>query len=81
VANFYFEIADVMVDDAGGKYFTTNKNANDNFAIWAQRLMLYSNRVWCEQEGKVWFIKHRHENSPTVDLAEFVWVKLQSKSV
>lgn len=42
-----------------------------------------SSRIWCEEEGTVRFVKHRGLDIDvvTVDLQEFMWIKLKSQSV
>jgi hypothetical protein len=82
VANFYFEIKDSLANLwSGGKYFTTDKNTTENFAPTSQNLMDLSDRVWCEQQGTVWFVKHRADLTTEVDMKEFMWVKLKAESV
>jgi hypothetical protein len=81
VANFYFEIADCMIDKVGGKYYMTSKSITSNLAGKSQRLLEYSDRAWCEQKGAVWFIKHRMDPTAEVDLKEFMWIKLSAEDV
>jgi hypothetical protein len=81
VADFYFEINDRVTARTGGKYFTTSKDTTEKFPGQSKRLLQYSDRAWCEQEGAVWFIKHRMDPTTEVDMKEFMWIKLKSQTV
>jgi hypothetical protein len=77
--NFYYEIADSVVDEVGGKYFASY-NFHDGFRY--NKYMMRANRVWGEHDsGRVYFIKNRYKdctNTP-VDMEEFIFIKLRSK--
>ncbi len=82
MVNYYFEINDNIADRIGGKYYTTSSFVSGDL-FWhtlSHTLMQYSDRAWCEQDGRVWFVKHRTELSPIVDMKEFMWVKLKAES-
>lgn len=64
----------------GAKYFTTNK-FTARFAEQSEQLSQCSDRVWCEQEGYVWYVKHRTNPTADVDMKEFMWIKLQAKDL
>ena len=73
MANFYFEV--------GSKYFIANKDIDSNFGAGTYILMNRSSRVWCEQDGHVWFTKNRTDPTTEVDMKEFMWVKLSAETV
>ena len=82
MADVYFEIADAAISKFGRKYFVSH-DADSNAVIRSSPLsyLQYSERAWMEQDDKVWFIKNRHLPSPTVDLKEFMWIKLSAETV
>jgi hypothetical protein len=83
--NVYFELADCVAKDIGGKYFALY-NATEGEVMMAHEryLMMYSERVWAEEDnGYVRFMKNRYEyadNAP-VDLKEFFWIRLRCRTV
>lgn len=48
-----------------------------------QKIMDFSQRIWVEEGGHVFFLKHRYSSpgSTVVDMKEFMWVKLKSKAI
>lgn len=82
MADFYFEVNDSLANKwIGGKYFVTSKDKTGNFAQTSQNLLQHSDRVWCEQQGTVWFIKHRVCTFTEVDMKEFMWIKLKAQDM
>jgi hypothetical protein len=80
VVNIYYELADQSTTLFGGKYFTNN-GIGDSKSIYGLNLYSNSDRVWMEQDGKVWFIKNRHLLRPPVDMKEFMWIKLKAETI
>lgn len=80
MANIYFEIADCAIPEFEKKYFVVDGGLH---RAVSSRYMQHSERAWMEQEGKVWFIKHRYLNRDhaVVDMKEFMWVKLKAETV
>ena len=80
MANYYFEIPDQSVPKHGNKYYVA----------WDRKVGLHlpysvaaaSDRIWCERDGIVCFLKHRWSDpdNTKVDLKEFVMIKLKAKS-
>jgi len=82
--NVYFELGDYAVKDFGGKYFALyNATKGEVMMAHERYLMLYSDRVWAEEDHGVRFMKNRYEyadNAP-VDLKEFFWIRLRCRTV
>lgn len=81
VADYYFEIADCVVDQYGGKYFTVpNKMVHEQLSGKGLMLIQNSERVWRDEGNTIRYIKNRSGNmfSP-IDEREFMWIKLSSK--
>jgi hypothetical protein len=82
--NVYFELADCAVKDFGGKYFALYDTPKSKVVMAHERyLMMYSERVWAEEDYGVRFIKHRRQQAELtpVDQREFVWIRLQCRTV
>jgi hypothetical protein len=82
--NVFFELGDYAVKDFGGKYFALY-NATKGAVMMAHEryLMLYSDRVWAEEDHGVRFMKNRTtgiKDSP-IDMKEFFLIKLRSKTI
>ena len=82
--NVFFELGDYAVKDFDGKYFALYNTHDVKVMMAPERyLMLYSERVWAEEEDDVRYLKNRTtgvKDSP-IDMKEFVWVKLKSKTI
>jgi hypothetical protein len=80
--NVFFELGDYAVKDFGGKYFALYNTHNGKVITALERyLMMYSERVWAEEEDDIRYLKNRTtgtKDSP-IDMKEFVWVKLKSR--
>ena len=81
--NIYFEISKAAAESKfGGHRYLVQRDYNDAldrnyFGFY--RVAAFSDRVWREMDdGKVGYLKHRHVPNATVDLKEFLWVKLSS---
>ena len=82
--NVFFELADGAVAEYGHKYLALYGVRKSAVIGGAHRqILIYSNRVWAEEDEGVRFLKHRYsEASQTlVDMKEFFWVKLKSVNV
>ena len=82
--NVFFELADCAVKDFGGKYFALYNTYDVKVMMAPERyLMLYSERVWAEGKDGVKYLKNRMtgvKDSP-IDMKEFFWIKLKSKTI
>jgi hypothetical protein len=82
--NVYFEIADSAVEQHGHKYCAMlNINPGEIVRRDGLRRILMSDRVWKEDNnGNIKFLRNRFagQNS-SVDIKEFVWVKLKSRQL
>ena len=83
MADFYYELNDGSVSKWGSKYYVVYSRMGDAMMAGGAGLTLHSDRVWCEQDGVVWFIKNRSGDPDklTVDLKEFMWIKLKAQTV
>jgi hypothetical protein len=81
-STLYFEVSQYIADKEfdGWRYFV-RPDLHGTFAPF--RLMAMSERVWKEGDGPIRFIKHRYLpiGSATVDLAEFMWIKLKAHEI
>jgi hypothetical protein len=81
--NVFFEIADCAVAEFGHKYLALYDV--ESVAIsgtGAQRIQM-SERVWAEEKSGVKYLKNRRTGSKdsTIDMKEFFWIKLKSKTI
>ena len=82
--NIYFEVADSLVDQTGGKYFSIyNAGQGSKIVDTYRRLGQLSTRIWQEDETGVKFIKNKlyDTHGYDVDVKEFTWVKLKCQLV
>jgi hypothetical protein len=82
--NVFFELGDYAVKDFGGKYFALyNATKGKVMTAHERYLMMYSERVWAEEEDGVRFMKNRRQQaeSTPVDEKEFFWIKLRSHAL
>ena len=82
--NVYFELADYVAKDMGGKYFALyNATRGEVMTVHERYLMMCSERVWAEEDHGVRFMKNRRQaaESAPVDEREFVWIRLQCRTV
>ena len=81
MANIYFEVKDSLANKWNhSKYLVTSGDRTVDFARISQHLTNWSDRVWCEQEGTVWFIKNPVPTTE-VNMEEFMWVKLRAQDI
>lgn len=85
MANYYFELSDWIVERATifgfkGKYFCMSNKLDADTHV-SQELARNSERIWKESDQGVTFVKHRGSMFAPVDMKEFMWIKLQSKTI
>jgi len=81
--NVFFEIADCAVEEYGHKYLALYDVQYVAISGHGAQTMQMSERVWAEEIGGVKYLKNRltgSKNSP-IDMKEFFWVKLRSKTI
>jgi hypothetical protein len=81
--NVFFEIADWAVAEYGHKYLALYNVESVAISGHGAQTMQMSERVWAEGKSGVKYLKNRltgSKNSP-IDMKEFVWVKLKSKTI
>jgi recombinational DNA repair protein RecR len=84
VADYYYEINDLIADMFDGKYFVVHNRFGDAMMAAGSNIniTLAADRIWKEHNGEVLYIKNRTvPNNTPVDLQEFMWVKLSSKVI
>lgn len=86
--NVFFELSEYVVGSKllglSGRYFAIyGVEPGNEVRGEHRRIMMYSERVWAEDDnGYVRFMKHRYEYpTPTIDMKEFMWVKLRSINI
>jgi len=81
MSQLYFELSDVIAKESGLPRYVTWKTEEIN----TQRRWIYyiADRVWAQNDDGIRYTKHRLENLNTakVNMEEFMWVKLKSKSI
>jgi len=82
VANFYYEIADVLVEQNlyKNKYYVSSDEIPN---LPRLSLTMDSSRIWADRDGHVWYVKHRNglPHETLVDMKEFMWIKLKAKEI
>ena len=83
MASFYYEIADVLVDyQYAGKYHVIHSQTGDAVMAGGFNITSSSERIWKEDSSGVRFLKNRYTNVyDTVDLKEFMWIKLKAQDL
>jgi hypothetical protein len=83
MANLYFEFSDHVLSMKlfPHKYMSTSLERESIIVSKWSEYNMNAERVWCEQEGHVWFIKHEEFPIPEVDTKEFIWIKLQAHTI
>ena len=77
----YFELSEVIAKESNLPRYVTWKIEEANTS---RRWIYYiSDRVWAQNDEGIRYTKNRLENLNTakVDMEEFMWVKLKSRSV
>jgi len=77
--NYYFEFSDTVAEKMDiNKYVTRRLILNwQNIYRNGYNLGHMANRVWCEDEASVCFVKNRFAHADDVDMKEFMWIKLK----
>jgi len=81
--NVFFEIADCAVAEFGHKYLALYDVESVAISGTGAQRMQMSERVWAEGKGGVKYLKNRmtgRKDSP-IDMKEFFWIKLRSKTI
>jgi hypothetical protein len=81
--NVFFEIADSAVEEFGHKYLALYDVQSVAISGTGAQRMQMSERVWAEGKNGVRYLKNRTtstKDSP-IDMKEFFWVKLKSKTI
>jgi len=84
VTNYYYEVADPLLDAWGGKYHVVTSRSSSAIMAGGMTLAMHSQRIWLEKNGSVRFVKNRflsETDYDNVDMQEFMWVKLSSKVI
>ena len=81
--NVFFEIADCAVEELGHKYLALYDVESVAISGHGAQRMQMSERVWAEGKGGVRYLKNRFTGSKDspIDMKEFFWVKLRSKTI
>lgn len=82
MADYYYEVSPLAVEDYGHKYHVALNCTGDAMMAAGFLLTAQSDRIWREDGNDVKFIKHRWNVLGTsVDLKEFMWIKLQAQEI
>jgi len=82
VASFYFDLHDSAVHEMVSKYHVVHSRTGDAMMAGGYWMTQHSDRIWKEDSSGVCFVKNRYNiDYKTVDLKEFMWVKLKAKEV
>jgi hypothetical protein len=81
MSQLYFELSEVIAKESNLPRYITWKTEEAN--TLRQRIYYIADRVWAQNDEGIRYTKHRLENLNTakVDIEEFMWVKLKSKSI
>jgi hypothetical protein len=81
--NVFFEIADCAVEKYGHKYLALYDVQSVAISGHGAQTMQMSERVWAEEKGGVKYLKNRLTGieDSLIDMKEFFWVKLRSKTI
>jgi hypothetical protein len=81
--NVFFEIADCAVEEFGHKYLALYDVQSVAISGTGAQRMQMSERVWAEGKDSVKYLKNRFTGSKDspIDMKEFFWVKLRSKTI
>jgi hypothetical protein len=81
--NVFFEIADCAVEEFEHKYLALYDVQSVAISGYGAQTMQMSERVWAEEKDSVKYLKNRltgSKDSP-IDMKEFFWIKLKSKTI
>jgi hypothetical protein len=79
--NLYFEISPPLIKRIGRKYVAMYELNSQNALSVPFKILYASNRIWREDSEGIYFVKHRTSNSTSVDLKEFLFVKLSCEEL
>jgi hypothetical protein len=81
--NVFFEIADCAVEEFGHKYLALYNVESVAISGYGAQRMQMSERVWAEGKSGVKYLKNRRTGSKDspIDMKEFFWIKLRSKTI
>ena len=81
--NVFFEIADCAVKEYGHKYLALYDVQSVAISGHGAQTMQMSERVWAEEKSGVKYLKNRRTGSKDspIDMKEFFWIKLKSKTI
>jgi hypothetical protein len=81
--NVFFEIADCAVEELGHKYLALYDVRYVAISGSGAQAYRSSQRVWAEEKGGVKYLKNRFTGSKDspIDMKEFFWIKLKSKTI
>jgi hypothetical protein len=81
--NVFFEIADSAVEEFGHKYLALYNVESVAISGHGAQRMQMSERVWAEGKSGVKYLKNRRTGSKDspIDMKEFFWIKLRSKTI
>jgi hypothetical protein len=81
--NVFFEIADCAVKEYGHKYLALYDVQSVAISGTGAQTMQMSVRVWAEGKDGVKYLKNRRTSSKDspIDMKEFFWIKLRSKTI
>jgi hypothetical protein len=81
--NVFFEIADCAVEQFGHKYLALYNVESVAISGYGAQTMQMSERVWTEGKSGVKYLKNRRTGSKDspIDMKEFFWIKLKSKTI
>jgi hypothetical protein len=81
--NVFFEIADCAVKEYGHKYLALYDVQSVAISGHGAQTMQMSERVWAEGKSGVKYLKNRRTGSKDspIDMKEFFWIKLKSKTI
>jgi hypothetical protein len=81
--NVFFEIADCAVKEYGHKYLALYDVESVAISGYGAQTMQMSVRVWAEGKSGVKYLKNRRTSSKDspIDMKEFFWIKLRSKTI
>jgi hypothetical protein len=81
--NVFFEIADCAVEEFGHKYLALYDVQSVAISGHGAQRMQMSERVWAEGKSGVRYLKNRFTGSKDspIDMKEFFWIKLRSKTI
>ena len=83
MGDFYYEINDSMIGSYDSKYHVVHSSQyTDAMMAGGYRITRESDRIWREDSTGIRFVKNRYTiDYDTVDLKEFMWIKLKAREL